>query len=120
MLDDGIQRELLRDTVDTERALSIAVNMEMGHQNQQRISSNNNSGTNSTAITAIQSFNRFRGENTRGNSSGRVTINRAAICQCIGCGQTWTTTHRQICPALGKKCNHCGLLNHFAKVCRKK
>ena len=21
---------------------------------------------------------------------------------------------------MGKKCNHCGLLNHFAKVCRKK
>ena len=31
MLDDDIQRELLRDTVEPERALSIAVNMEMGH-----------------------------------------------------------------------------------------
>ena len=40
-LDDDIQRELLRDTVYPERALSIAVNMEMGHQNQQRKSSNN-------------------------------------------------------------------------------
>ena len=35
MLDDEIQRELLRDTVDPERALSIIVNMEMGHQSQQ-------------------------------------------------------------------------------------
>ena len=42
MLDDDIQRELLRDTVDPERALSIAVTMEMGRQNQQRILSNNN------------------------------------------------------------------------------
>ena len=42
MLDDDIQRELLRDTVDPDRALSVAVYMEMGHQNQQRISSNNN------------------------------------------------------------------------------
>ena len=41
ILDDDIQRELLRDTVDPERALSFAVNMEMGHQNQQRMSSNN-------------------------------------------------------------------------------
>ena len=37
MLDDDIQRELLRDTVEPERALSIAVNVEMGNQNQQRI-----------------------------------------------------------------------------------
>ena len=55
----------------------------------------------------------------------RFTINWAAIGQCRGCGQTWTQTevvakHRHVCPALGKKCNHCGLLNHFAKTCRKK
>ena len=53
MLDDDIHRELLRDTVDPERALSIAVNIEMGHQNQQRISSNNNSAAGST-VNAIQ------------------------------------------------------------------
>ena len=41
MLDDDIQRELLPDTVDPKRAFSIALSMEMGHQNQQRISSNN-------------------------------------------------------------------------------
>ena len=118
-LDDDIQRELLRDTVDPENALSIAVNMEMGHQNQQRISSNNNSAAGST-VNAIQLFNRFRGANARGNQPRRVAINRATVVQCQGCGQAWTTTHRQVCPALGKKCNHCGLLNHFAKVCRKK
>ena len=35
MLEDDVQRELLHDTADPERAQSIAVNMEMGHQNQQ-------------------------------------------------------------------------------------
>ena len=120
MLDDDIQRELLRDTVDAERALSIAVNTEMGHQNQQRISSNNNNSATGSTINAIQSFNRFRGANARRNQSGRVTVNRAAIGQCRGLGQVWTPTLRQVCAALGKKCNHCGLLNHFAKVCRKK
>ena len=118
-LDDDIQRELLRDTVDPENALSIAVNMEMGHQNQQRISSNNNSAAGST-VNAIQPFNRFRGANARGNQPGRVAINRATVGQCRGCDQAWITTHRQVCHALGKKCNHCGLLNHFAKVYRKK
>ena len=86
MLDDDIQRELLRDTVDPERSLSIAVNMEMGHENQQRISSNNNNASGS-AINAIQSFKRFRGANTRGNQTGRITINQSAIGQCRGCGQ---------------------------------
>ena len=114
MLDDDIQRELLRDTVDPERALSIAVNMEMGHQNQQKISSNNGA-TNST-VNAIQSFNRFCGAGVRGIQSGRAVVNRASVGQCRGCGQAWTTTNRQACPAMGKKCNHCGLLNHFAKV----
>ena len=121
MLDDDIQRKLFRDTFDPERALSIAVNMEMGHQNQQRISSNNNNNsTTGSAINAMQSFNRFLGANARENQSGRGAFNRAAISQCRGCGQVWTTIHRQVCPALGKKRNHCRLLNHFAKVCPKK
>ena len=118
MLDDDIQRELLRDTVDPEKALSIAVNMEMGHQHQQRISSNN--GATGSTVNAIQSFNRFRGAGARGNQSSRVAVNRASVSQFRGCGQAWKTTHRQVCPAMGKKCNHCGFLTHFAKVCRKK
>ena len=117
-LDDDIQRELLRDTVDPDRALSIAVNIEMGHQNQQRKSSNN--GATGSTVNAIQSFNRFRCAGVRGNQSDRVAVNRASVGQCRSCGQAWTTTHRQVCSAMGKKCNPCGLLNHFAKVCRKK
>ena len=120
MLDDDFQRKLLRDTVDPEKALSIAVNMEMGHQNQQRISSNNNKSAAGSTINAIHSLNRFRGAGARGNQSGRVAVYRATIGQCRGYGQVWTTTHRQVCTAMGKKCNHFGLLNHFAKLCRKK
>ena len=118
MLDDDIQRELLRDTVEPERALSIAVNMEMGNQNQQRISSNN--GGNGNTVNAIQQNSRFRGAGVRGNQSTRITTNRTSIGQCRGCGQSWTPTHRQVCPAMGKKCNYCGLQNHFAKVCRRR
>ena len=107
MLDDDIQREILRDTVEREKALRIAVNMEMVHQNPQRISYNNNNFNSSSAINAIQQFSRYRGDK----------FNSAGLCR--GCGQHWTSTHRQVSPALGKKCNHYGLLNHFAKVCRK-
>ena len=105
--------------MDTEKVLSMAVNMEMGHQMQQRIPSNNNKVSSNT-IKAIQQFSRFRGANVRTNHSSRNTFNQTAIGLCRGCGQNWTPTHRQVCPAMGKKCNHCGLLNHFAKVCRKK
>ena len=118
MLDDDIQRELLRDTVDPERALSIAVNMEMGNQNQQRISSNN--GATGSTVNAIQKFDPFRGAGVRGNQSSRAVVNRASVGQRRCCGQVWTTTHRQVCPAMGKKCNHCGLQNNFAKICRRK
>ena len=100
MLDDDLQQELLRDTVDPERALSIAVNMETGHQNQQRVASNNNNKS-SNAINAIQSFERFRGAKARINQSGRNSINRAANAQCRGRGQRWNSTQRRVCPALG-------------------
>ena len=53
MLDDDIQRKILRDSVKPEPALSVAVNMEMCHQNQQRILSNNN------CVIAIQQFRNF-------------------------------------------------------------
>ena len=118
MLDDDIQLELLRDTIDPERAVSIAVNMEMGHQNQQRMSSNN-MNANSNAINAIQPFSRFCGANARTDQTSRNSFNRIANSHCRGCGQNWTPTNRQICPALCKTCHHCGLLNHSAKICRK-
>ena len=50
LLDDDIQRKLLRDTVHPERALSIAINMEIGHQNQQRISSSNGATGNTVNV----------------------------------------------------------------------
>ena len=117
MLDDDIQRELLR--VEPWKTLSIAVNMEWGHQNQQRISSNNNN-VNSSAINAIQQFSGFCAAKVWMNQSIRNTFNRAATGLRWVCGQIWTSTHRQVFRALCKECNHCALLNLFAKVYRKK
>ena len=113
------RKGLLRDTIDTEKAPNIAVNMAMGHQNKQRIPSNNNN-VNSNIISAIHHSVGFGCANVRKNQSSRNTFNRSAILLCRGCCQSWTSTHRQVCPAMGMKCNYFGLLNHFAKVCRKK
>ena len=38
---------------------------------------------------------------------------------CSNCGGVWLPNHREKCIAKGKTCNNCGLLNHFAQVCRK-
>ena len=38
---------------------------------------------------------------------------------CHFCGMSWTSEHRNKCPALGKNCNDCGIENRFAKVFRK-
>ena len=103
---------------DPERALSIAVKMEMGQQNQQRISSNSNNSAAGITVNAIQSFNRFCGAGGRGNQSGRVAVNRATIGQCRGCGQAWSTTHRQVCPALGKKCSNISQTFQYAQTFR--
>ena len=35
------------------------------------------------------------------------------------CGYGWSASHRQNCPARGKNCKNFGIVNHFAKVCRK-
>ena len=90
-LDDDIPRELLRDTVELERALSIAVNMELGHQNQQRISSKNNSGVN-----AIQQFTRFRCANNSTQQRDRKTFNCVANGPCRNSGQIWTATQLRV------------------------
>ena len=89
-----MQREQLRDTVEPERALSIADNMEIVHQNQQRKSSNNNNVI-SSAIKALQQFGRFRGANVRMNQSSKNKFNLVATGLCRGCGQNWTTRHSQ-------------------------
>ncbi|XP_047988200.1 uncharacterized protein LOC125227863 [Leguminivora glycinivorella] len=36
--------------------------------------------------------------------------------KCYRCGNNWDRTHQ--CPAMGCKCQKCGIPNHFAKVCR--
>ena len=56
MLDDNIQRKQLRETVRPEKLLWIAVNKEMGNENQQKMSSNN-----TYDVNVVQQFNRFHG-----------------------------------------------------------
>ena len=39
---------------------------------------------------------------------------------CLRCGtENFSIKHLKVCPANGKKCNKCGVLGHFGRVCRK-
>ena len=113
MQDGEIQRELLKETRTAKKALEIAMNIEMGIQNQLKISGSPASTTTneitSQTINIVQgSWNRSRAST---NQFAKPTI-------CSNCGYGCSSSHRQNCPARGKNCKNCGVANHFAKNCR--
>lgn len=46
-----------------------------------------------------------------------MKVDRKTDLKCFKCGGHFP--HKNKCPALGKKCNNCNSLNHFASVCKK-
>ena len=114
MQDGDIQRELLRETRSAKKALEVAMNIEMGIQNQLKMSGTaihqNTNEVTTTSINNLQnSWNRTR----------PVTSNFAKPTIFPNCGYRWSDAHRQNCPARGKTSKNCGIANHFVKVCRK-
>ena len=113
MQNEDIQKELLKETVKPDKALAIAINIEMGTLNQLKMNANKNE-LNST----VNQVQRMRIANATPFSTMNTTARKKPT-TCHFCGMNWTPEHRNRCPARGKKCNNCGIENHFAKVCRK-
>ena len=113
MQNEDIQKELLKETVEPDKALAIAINIEMGPHNQLKMNANKNE-LNST----VNQVQRMRIANATPFSTMNTTARKKPT-TCHFCGMNWTPEHRNRCPARGKKCNNCGIDNHFAKVCRK-
>ena len=113
MQNEDIQKELLKETVDPEKALAIAINIEMGTLNQLKM---NASKTESQST--VNQVQRTRIANAAPFSNMNTTARKKPT-TCHFCGSNWTSDHRNKCPARGKRCNNCGIENHFAKVCRK-
>ena len=114
MQDGEIQSELLKETRTAKKALEIAMNIEMGMQNQLKISG---SPASTTAIEITsQKINNVQGSWKRSRASTNQFV-KPTICP--NCGYGWSPFHRPKCPARGKNCKNCGIANHFAKVCRK-
>ena len=114
MQDSEIQRELLKETRTAKKALEVAMNIEMGIQNQLKISGTTvHSTTNEITTTSV---NNIQGSWNRSRPPMNQLV-KSTICP--NCGYGWSAAHRQNCPARGKNCKNCGIANHFAKVCRK-
>ena len=94
---------------DGKKALELAINIEIGIQNQLRIS-----GTTAYTVQkqmANTSICSMQNSWKRPKSS---TTNFNKPTTCPNCGYTWSATHRQKCPACRKNCKDCRITNHFA------
>ena len=139
MIDQEIQKELLKTTLTPEKALELAVSIELGIRSQLAIQARQPSDTPTNPFIGREeqvmeiSSSRYRGSNrplstfrgtTRGitRGIGRVSSNnnnnRAPTHNCRNCGQPWDANHRTKCQAIGQTCRRCNKQNHFAKVCR--
>ena len=93
MSDTEIQRYLLRDTTEPSQAPQRAINMEMKVLNQMKMNS-----TTPKTMNIVQNKSGFRSVNAK---------------------QGWQPNHKENCIAQEKSVYNCGIMNHFAKMCRK-
>ena len=117
LMDPEIQKELLKQTVEPRQALELASNMELGMQNQQQIQQHNKMVVPAN-VNAVQFANNSRNSYWQNTNNAPKQNNRSTL-NCSSCEGMWLPNHRKKCIAKGKTCNNYGLLNHFAKVCRK-
>ena len=117
LMDPEIKKELLKQTVEPRQALERAINMELGMRNQHQIQQHNKMVVPAN-VNAVQFANNSRNSYWQNTNNAPKQNNRSKII-CSNCGGKWLPNHREKCIKKGKTCNNCGLLNHFAKVCRK-
>ena len=117
LIDHEIQKELLKRTVESRQALELAINMELGMRNQHQIQQHNKIVI-PTNVNTVQFSGNSRASNWQ-NSSNATRQNNRSTLYCSNCGGIWLPNYRDKRIAKGKTCSNCGLLNHFAKVCRK-
>ncbi|XP_063365119.1 uncharacterized protein LOC134653655 [Cydia amplana] len=72
--------------------------------------------TNEIAATSVLNVSTVPVHNVNNVNTSRTRSVKTR--KCYRCGNNWDRTHQ--CPAIGCKCQKCGIPNHFAKVCRNK
>ena len=118
MINPEIQKELLKVTLSPERALKVAIGIELGARNQLTIQSKNAlAPMDKPENVMVISSSRFRGTG-RPPRTNTPAIKRQTSHNCRNCGQPWTIDHRSKCQAIGQTCRRCNKPNHFATVCK--
>ena len=107
MIDHETQKELLKETLEPSKALEIAIQMEMGAQNQHKINQNLMSSSNSVNLI---NNHQIRNRNANAQQTKRDFTRYATVlqsyqytCICMNCCLRWSHNLKQICPANGKK-----------------
>ena len=138
MNDPEIQKEHLKVTLEPEKALELAISIELGARSQLAIQAKSTTDPSMVsivgrsepvlAITSSRYRGNFRGNysqprgtftQSRGNNNNNTQSTRQQVQHnCRNCGKPWTQDHRANCQALGQTCRRCNKPNHLAKVCR--
>ena len=109
MIDQEIQKELLKTTLTPEKALELAVSIELGIRSQLAIQARHSSDISTNPFIGRDeqvmeiSSSRYRGSNrplstyrgiTRGNGRAmNSNIKRTSTHNCRNCGQSWDANH---------------------------
>ena len=116
-IDPQTQKELHKQTVELRQAFELVINMELGMRNQQQIQQHNKTLI-PASVNSIQYPPSTRLSNWSFSKNFFKQSSRPPICCSISGGNCFPK-HWENCIAKGKTCNNCGLVNNFAKVCRK-
>ena len=111
-------RKALTDDLSLDDLIKYARSMERTYAQAKIIENKHSDST----INKIGKPGRYsqKCQNTRSND-GIDGPDVPSGLSCYFCGDEYPhSKDRKSCPAYGKKCNHCKLLNHFAKCCTKR
>jgi len=113
---DSWQKELLRIHYNVDSTLEdvykTALTLESVDKTQEHLTSQSNNFYSRPTNRVTQQNNRF----TKRGSFRSLVLNKSI--DCLNCGGK-IHKNNESCPAKGKKCFACGIMNHFGKCCVK-
>ena len=115
--DPEIQKEPHKKAVEPRQALDLAINMVIGMRNQHQVQQHKKTFI-PASLNTIQYPPSTRSSNSSLSNNFHSQGNRPPLYS-SNCAGSWLPSHRDKCITKGKTCKNCGLLNYFAKFCRK-
>ena len=111
------RRLLTEDALTLQKLLQIASNSEVAEIQASAIEN-----TNQNEYMNKAQHEKYNNRNSRTNTQRQyepdTTRKSYSSYTCYGCGNNGHPFASQECPASGKRCGHCGNINHFEKMCR--